>query len=203
MKRLILTFAMVCCFALPASAVTGLGFGIHGGLGMNYSFSDVATDEAVDSLVPVDFEDNLTVIGGHVNIGTFPVLDFTIFGDYAWKSTDISDDYSFKVHDLSFGASVKKKFDVAPIIKPYLLVGGGMHAIVYTGKNTECIRLFTLSRIKLLIRKYLLRMTNPNSVSILVRAWMQASRFFRLRLLSRDVIISFPPAANPRNILCC
>jgi len=135
MKRLILTFAMVCCFALPASAITGLGFGIHGGLGMNYSFSDVATDEVVDSLVPVDFEDNLTVIGGHVNIGTFPVLDFTIFGDYAWKSTDISDDYSFKVHDLSFGASVKKKFDVAPIIKPYLLVGGGMHAIVYTGKN--------------------------------------------------------------------
>ena len=127
MKRLILTFAMVCCFALPASAVTGLGFGIHGGLGMNYSV-DVA-------LAGTEFDDNLTVIGGHVNIGTFPVLDFTVFGDYAWKSTDISDDYSFKVHDLSFGASVKKKFDVAPIIKPYLLVGGGMHKIVYTLKD--------------------------------------------------------------------
>jgi len=136
MKRLILAAVMVCCFTLPASAITGLGFGLHGGLGMNYSFDEIVPIGTVDTLV-IAFEDNLTVIGAHVNIGTLPVLDFILFGDYAWKSTDMTADYSFKVHDLSFGASVKKKFDVMPIIKPYLCIGGGMHAIVYSLKNKD------------------------------------------------------------------
>ena len=95
MKKLLLVSLIVVCFTLPANAILGIGIGIHGGLGLNYSH-DVLNDQLAsiqgipDSL---KFEESLTTLGLHVDVGTVPFFDITAFGDYAWKSKDLIGDF--------------------------------------------------------------------------------------------------------------
>ena len=142
MKKLVLAAIIIICYDIPANAILGIGIGVHGGLALNYSY-DVLNDTlaALNATYPglpdsAAFDENLTTIGLHLDIGTLPLIDFTIFGDYAWKSSELNDEFSVKVHDLSVGATVKKKFG-ATIIKPYVGAGAAMHAIVYTLKQGD------------------------------------------------------------------
>jgi opacity protein-like surface antigen len=139
MKKLMAAAALLILFNAPAQAILGLGFGIHGGVATGYKYD--ALNDTLQALAgnygwapDIKFDDKLTTIGLHVDVGTLPIIDITAFGDYAWKSKDIGGDYSIKVHDLSFGATIKKKFGTM-IIKPYVGVGGAMHGIAYTFKQ--------------------------------------------------------------------
>lgn len=139
MKKITLTLAIVVCLNLPASAVTGLGFGLHAGMTNNYSYS--ALDDSLRAIAEeypilgisedIKFDDELTSIGAHVKVGTLPVIDFYFFADYAWKKKELTSDVDLRLSDFSFGVTAKKMFSFS-VLKPYVGAGAGMHKLVYT-----------------------------------------------------------------------
>ncbi|MCD6162522.1 MAG: hypothetical protein J7K40_08940 [candidate division Zixibacteria bacterium] len=137
MKKFVFALSLVVCLNLPAYALLGLGFGLHGGMTNGYSYDEIdnCLGEIADSLginEELTFDEELTSIGAHVKIGTLPLpVDFWLFADYAWGKKEINDQVDFKLHDLSVGLSLKKSFDVMPIVKPYVGAGAAMHAMAY------------------------------------------------------------------------
>jgi hypothetical protein len=91
---------------------------------------DPNTEESVDGM---------TMVGGHLKIGTLPVIDLELSGEYAWKDYDYTieaipgaGDQQAEVtyHHFSLNGSAKYNFSLpASPIKPYVGAGLGMHFI--------------------------------------------------------------------------
>jgi opacity protein-like surface antigen len=141
MKSKIFLFTLVGLLFLfsQAYAVSGLGIGIRGGLIRNYS------NESVNTLLkdsPSSLKD-LNMLGGHLKIGTLPVIDLEISAEYSWKKSEVvigSFTGELKTEDYSLNASAKYLFSV-PVIKPYLGGGAGIHRLVYRLSVTEGVDL--------------------------------------------------------------
>ena len=137
MKKLIGVALIIVLAGIPSYAITGLGFGIHGGQTNNYKYEVINNDlaEIADSLgLPVGsvkFNEDLTLIGAHVKVGTFPILDFFGYIDYAWKKKEVASGIDFKLSDFSVGADARKNFGTM-ILKPYVGVGFAMHRLAYS-----------------------------------------------------------------------
>jgi len=141
LKNACLVIIFVVASSLPAMAITGLGFGVHAGLtaGYDYTTLDDAVKEISDSLeargFPAiespDFNEQLTVLGAHVKVGTLPILDFIGFVDYSWKEKDIASNISLRVSDVTLGATALKKFGQG-MLKPYVGAGVAAHKLVYS-----------------------------------------------------------------------
>ena len=110
-----------------ASGITGLGFGLRGGVIPN--LDDPNTGESID---------NLPFIGAHLKIGTLPIIDFEADVSYAKKSYTYNvvehgvELWSGKVkfHDLSLNASAQYGLPLSLLIaKPYVGGGMGMHLL--------------------------------------------------------------------------
>jgi len=135
-KKLIGVALIVVLASIPSYAITGLGFGIHGGQINNYKYDVLNSD--LDNIATIlglsealKFDENLTVIGAHVKVGTLPILDFYGFIDYAWKKKALTSDVDFRLSDFSIGADARKKFGTM-LIKPYLGAGFAIHRLAYT-----------------------------------------------------------------------
>jgi len=108
-----------CC---KAWGITGLGVGVRGGMIRNYPDDNL-------KLIPTRDEDwlkEMPMLGAHIKIATFRVIDLEASVEYAWKSERIVLDNlieaDFSIKDLSLNGTAKYVFS-SPILKPYLGVG--------------------------------------------------------------------------------
>lgn len=136
MKRITILAAIL--FLIPATtsyAITGLGFGIRGGMVAGLENDNLDSFiKAIDSTSALS--KNMTMIGGHLKIGTLPVIDFELALEYAWKKKEITPDVDFTISDLGVIGSAKYHLDF-PLIKPYVGAGLGLHRLVYSVKGYD------------------------------------------------------------------
>jgi hypothetical protein len=107
-----------------AQALTGLGFGLRVG---TLSLEDPNTNEKVDGM---------TLVGGHVKIGTLPIIDLEASAEYAQKKYDFSipevdvtgAEVTFRLVSLNGSAKYNISPPMSPI-KPYVGAGLGMHFV--------------------------------------------------------------------------
>jgi hypothetical protein len=117
-------------FGLGSSeALTGLGFGVRAG---TTKLEDPNTGESFDAM---------TMFGGHIKVGTLPIIDLEANAEYAQKKYDIqiplpevedlSGEVTFRI--VSLRASAKYHFSppLSPL-KPYVGAGLGMHLMTST-----------------------------------------------------------------------
>jgi opacity protein-like surface antigen len=137
MKKLFFLWVfMFLFFCNQAWGLTGLGFGVRGGMVRDYKNDNL-------NLVPTQDEDwlkKMPLVGVHLKIGTLRVVQLEASVEYAWKETEIVlNDFTkteFSVNDLSINATAKYVFAV-PVIKPYAGAGLGMHRLVYGISNED------------------------------------------------------------------
>jgi len=111
--------------AVPrASGITGLGFGLRGGV--IFSLDDPNTELSID---------NLPLIGAHLKVGTLPIIDFEADVSYSKKSYDyeiavLDTTVEIDYHDLSLNASAKYNLPLPLVmVKPYIGGGIGVHLL--------------------------------------------------------------------------
>ena len=117
-------------FSLGSSeALTGLGIGVRAG---TTKLEDPNTGESFDTM---------TMFGGHLKIGTLPIIDLEASAEYAQKKYDIgisipqvqdlSGEVTFRIVSLRASAKYHISPSLSPI-KPYLGAGLGMHRMTST-----------------------------------------------------------------------
>jgi len=131
MKRFFFLCAfMFLLFCNQAWGVTGLGFGVRGGMISNYKNDNLDIIPTQDK----DWLKEMPLFGVHLKIGTLRVVHFEASIEYAWKETEIVlNDFTkteFSINDLSINATAKYIFAV-PVLKPYAGAGLGVHRLVY------------------------------------------------------------------------
>jgi opacity protein-like surface antigen len=124
MKKLLLISFLVF-LAMPAFALTGVSFGLRGGLVTNFDQPTFATPGYESSAMPIG--------GLHVRISTLPMFDLIVTGEYAWKKNSYSwsgEELAISQRDLLFSASVVYPIKLKPI-SPYAGVGIARHSLGY------------------------------------------------------------------------
>lgn len=109
-----------------SQALTGLGFGIRGGLVQNYK------NPALD-VNGVDLS-RMQMLGGHLKIGTLRIVDLEVAAEYAWKkkknALDTIPGVDLTLGDLSLNGTVKYNFNF-PVVRPFVGLGLGWHKLIY------------------------------------------------------------------------
>ena len=120
---------LLICGLGTAEALTGLGFGIRAG---TTKLEDPNTGESFDTM---------TMFGGHLKIGTLPIIDLEASAEYAQKKYDITvpipevEDLSGEVTFRIVSLRASAKYSISPPlspIKPYVGAGLGMHLMTST-----------------------------------------------------------------------
>jgi opacity protein-like surface antigen len=122
--------ALVLVGTRAFAGVSGLGFGIHGGVISGYD-NQVLKDSILSQFASFDMSEKMTDIGAHLNIGTFRVVEFDLNIDYAWKKQEITSGIDLRFSDFSITASIRKSIALGAL-KPYIGVGVGQHWMVYS-----------------------------------------------------------------------
>jgi len=130
LKKITLIVAFVFVVPSAYAGLTGIGIGIHGGIVSGYD-NPVLEDSLTNEYGDIDFSDNMTNIGMHVDIGTLRIIEFDGSIDYSWKKHEIIQGVDLTFSDISVSGSVKKSFPLA-VLKPYAGVGVGIHALAYS-----------------------------------------------------------------------
>ncbi|MGB2804215.1 MAG: outer membrane beta-barrel protein [Candidatus Zixiibacteriota bacterium] len=135
-KTLTLCVFLFVLFGNQAWGLTGLGFGVRGGMILDYKNDNL-------NLIPTQDQDwlkEMPVVGVHLKIGTLRVVHFEASVEYAWKETEIVLENltrtEFSVNDLSLNATAKYVYSI-PVLKPYLGAGAGIHRLVYGISNKD------------------------------------------------------------------
>ena len=123
-------------FCNQAWGLTGLGFGVRGGMIRDYKNDNL-------NLIPTQDQNwlkEMPLVGVHLKIGTLRVVHLEASVEYAWKETEIVlgnlTKTEFSINDLSINATAKYIFAV-PVLKPYAGAGLGMHRLVYGISNED------------------------------------------------------------------
>ncbi len=130
MKNVLMVVTLVLVGTRAFAGVSGLGFGLHGGLISGYDNPALQEGIPLDSL-GIDLTEKMTDIGAHLNIGTFRVIEFDLNIDYAWKKQEITSGIDLRFSDFSITASVRKSIALGAL-KPYIGVGVGQHWMAYS-----------------------------------------------------------------------
>jgi len=126
---LVIIMGLLICGLSTAEALTGLGFGIRAG---TTKLEDPNTGESFDTM---------TMFGGHLKIGTLPIIDLEASAEYAQKKYDIgisipqADDLNGEVTFRIVSLRASAKYSISPPlspIKPYIGAGLGMHLMSST-----------------------------------------------------------------------
>jgi opacity protein-like surface antigen len=124
MKKVLLILFCVL-FAAPVYALTGISFGVRGGLVAGYDQPGLE--------IPGYDTDQMTLGGLHVRVSTLPMFDLIVAGEYAWKNEKYSgfgEEFELKRHDLLFAASAVYPIKFS-VVSPYLGGGLGTHSLGY------------------------------------------------------------------------
>ncbi len=130
MKKITFIIAFLVIVPGAYAGLTGIGIGIHGGIISGYD-NPVLEDSLVQQYTNIDFADNMTNLGMHVNVGTLRIIEFDGSLDYAWKKHEITQGVDLTFSDFCISGSVKKSLSFA-ILNPYVGAGIGLHAVAYS-----------------------------------------------------------------------
>ncbi len=133
MRIFTLTVLSVILIAGSSFGITGLGFGVRGGYITGLNMGPVE-NWAGGLNFNASLEDKMTMIGGHIKVGTLPIIDFEIAAEYSWKNMDLGEGYKLKFSDFSLLATAiyNLKLVPTPMITPYFGAGIGTHKLVYS-----------------------------------------------------------------------
>ncbi len=134
MKKLALIVVVASLASTANAGLTGIGIGIHGGIVSGYDnpiLKNTLVDQFGALLIDIDFPDNMTNVGMHVDIGTLRIIEFDGSLDYAWNKHELVPGAELTFSDISVSGSVKKSFPMA-VLKPYAGLGVGIHALAYS-----------------------------------------------------------------------
>src|SRR5512140_1399152 len=75
-----------------AKAMTGLGFGVHGGVitGYNNQTLEQSFRQSFGDLSDFRLKRDMTDFGVHIDMNTFHVIAFDVNGDYMWRNQNVS-----------------------------------------------------------------------------------------------------------------
>ena len=130
MKKL-LSVIIILTFAAPSFALTGISFGIKGGMVTNFEHPGFSVSGEGGESMPLG--------GLQAKISTIPFVDVIVTGEYAWKNETYNVfGYGFEVNrrDLLFSASAvyPVKFQV---VSPYMGGGVATHSLGYDFTEPE------------------------------------------------------------------
>lgn len=129
MKKVLILLGVLVVLSSPVYAVTGVGVGIRGGL-----VSDYKNPGLDNSTFSLDLK-QMPMVGGHVVLGFLPVIDLEGSAEMAWKKKSFSNGSSsgdLTLRDFSLNVTAKYKFNMMPVIKPYIGAGLGWHWLTYS-----------------------------------------------------------------------
>jgi len=124
MKKLFILMFLLA-FAAPSFALTGVSFGLKGGLLTSYDQPELAA--------PSDENDNMALGGLTVKFTSLPMVNVIVSGEYAWKTYSYSvvgESFDLRARDLLFSASAVYPFQL-PFATPYLGGGVATHNLGY------------------------------------------------------------------------
>jgi len=132
LKKLIFLAAFLFFAPAADAGLSGLGFGVHGGVIFGYDNPILEQSILTDpQFTGFDLAGTMYDVGGHVNIGTFRIIEFDANLDYAWKKQELAPGIDLTYSDFSVTAAVRKSISLG-VIKPYLGVGGGVHVNAFS-----------------------------------------------------------------------
>jgi opacity protein-like surface antigen len=122
------------------AGVTGLGFGIHGGIVSGYDNPTLeqSVKDAFQSLTDFSLSKDMTNVGIHLKVGTLRVIDLNASLDYTWKSQNIYQDIDLTYSVVSGSASIEKSLSIG-ILSPYAGIGLGLYRSAYSMSNSDVI----------------------------------------------------------------
>ncbi len=129
MKKIVILLGVLMLCSSPVYAITGVGVGVRGGFVQNYD--NPGLDE---SSLPVDLKE-MPMLGAHVVFGFIPVINLEGSAEMAWKKKEFlfgDTEADFTVRDFSLDVTAKYKFELMPVIKPYIGAGLGWHWLTYS-----------------------------------------------------------------------
>ncbi len=131
LRKAIPVIVMTIMLASSGQAgLTGIGFGVHGGLISSYNNS------TLEQSVKVAFGDfslpkNMPDLGVHVVISTLRIVTFDGSFDYGWKKLAVFNGIDLSYSTLAASACVRTGFSLA-ILKPYAGAGLGFYRNAYS-----------------------------------------------------------------------
>ena len=129
MKKVLILLGVLGLFASPVYAITGVGVGVRGGFVSNY------TNPGLDnSTFSLDLK-QMPMLGGHVVLGFLPVIELEGSAEVAWKKKEFDiagTTGDLTLRDFSLNVTAKYKFNMMPVIKPYIGAGLGWHWLSYS-----------------------------------------------------------------------
>jgi len=137
----ILAITLTVLIAPAAHAgVTGLGFGIHGGIVSGYDNPTLeqSVKDAFQSLTDFSLSKDMTNVGIHLKVGALRVIDLDGSLDYTWKKQNVYQDIDLTYSLVSASASIKKSFSIG-ILGPYAGAGVGLYRSAYSVSNASII----------------------------------------------------------------
>ncbi|MBD3170726.1 MAG: outer membrane beta-barrel protein [candidate division Zixibacteria bacterium] len=134
MRIAAITLVALLLSAVNSFAITGLGIGVRGGYITGLDMGGI--EDGVKLLDPnAEVDDQMTMVGAHLRVGTLPIIDFDIAAEYAWKNMELYDDYKLDFKILAVTATGFYKILPTPMITPYVGLGVGSYTLTYDIKT--------------------------------------------------------------------
>jgi opacity protein-like surface antigen len=130
-KKVIPIIALTLVFFSSANAgLTGIGFGIHGGIISSYN--NLTLEQSIQAVYgDFSIEKNMPDLGFHVVISTLRIVTFDGSFDYGWKKLAVFNGLDLTYSTLSATASVRAQMTLS-MIKPYVGAGTGFYRNAYS-----------------------------------------------------------------------
>jgi opacity protein-like surface antigen len=139
-RNLFVVFLVALSCSVANAGLTGIGFGIHGGVvsGYNNLTLENSVKDAYRDVTDFSLSKNMADIGFHIDIGTLRVIDIEGAFDYGWKKQKVYQDVSLTYSMLSATAGLKKSLLMGPV-KPYVGIGAGLYKSAYSIDNGSVV----------------------------------------------------------------
>lgn len=136
LRRAVTFLAALLAGSSAYAGVTGLGFGIHGGVvsGYNNLTLEESVKDAYRNLTDFSLSKNMTDVGIHLNINTLRIVQLDANVDYAWKTQKVYQNVDLTYSTLAVTGTVRKSISLA-ILNPYAGVGLGLYRSAYSIKS--------------------------------------------------------------------
>lgn len=130
LRKTLIILAVLLSSANSYASLTGICFGVHGGIVSGYN--NLTLEQSI-KVVNSNFslKNNMPDLGVHVIIGTLRIITIDGSVDYGWKKVAAMQGVNLTYSTLSATASIRGSIPLA-ILSPYVGVGAGFYRNAYS-----------------------------------------------------------------------